>query len=168
MIWRLGFQPPERGETATPFRQTRDFGAGTAQRRAMFVFRYLAALEGTKCILWCYLCWYVAIALQYFDPAPGLWVSSLGIAGLIGFALNLAASQKGRQSDRWVVFRLYLFPFCVSSYSALIKGKGFVLLFPPDRKPLLLASAACLGFVALASGCRVLARRASKLKGTPA
>jgi hypothetical protein len=60
----------------------------------MFVFRYLAALEGTKCILWCYLCWYVAIALQYFDPAPGLWISSVGIAGLIGFALNLAASQR--------------------------------------------------------------------------
>jgi hypothetical protein len=130
----------------------------------MLVFRYLAALEGTKCVLWCYLCWYVAIALQYFDPAPGLWVSSAGIAGLIGFALNLAASQKGQKNDRWVVFRLYLFPFCVSSYSALIKGKEFFLLFPPDRKPLLIASTACLGFVALSSGCRLLSRRSSKIK----
>jgi hypothetical protein len=66
------------------------------------------------------------------------------------------------------VFRLYLFPFCVSSYSALIKGKGFILLFPPDWKPLLIASTACLGFVALSSGCRQLARRSSKIKGTPA
>ena len=123
------------------------------------LFRYFADLEGTKCILWCYLCWYLAIIFQYFDPAPDLWLSSMGIAGLIGFALNLAAGQKGRKSDRWVVFRLYLFPFCVSSYSALIKGKGFFLLFPPDRKPLLITSAACLGFVALAAGCRQLSRK---------
>ena len=132
------------------------------------LFHYLAGLEGTKRILWCYLCWYLAITFQYFDPAPALWVSSLGIAGLIGFALNLAASQKGQKSERWIVFRLYLFPFCVSSYSALIKGKGFFLLFPPDWKPLVIASAACLGFVALSSGCRLLSRRSPAIGGNPA
>lgn len=123
-----------------------------------WVFRYLAGLENTKRILWCYLCWYLAIVFQYFDPAPGLWFSSLGIAGLIGFALNLAARQNGRSSDRWVVFRLYLFPFCVSSYSALIKGKGFFLLFPPDWKPLLVACAACFGFVVISCFCTWISR----------
>ena len=30
------------------------------------------------------------------------------------------------------MLRLFLMPFCVSSFSQLIKGKGFVLVFPPD------------------------------------
>jgi hypothetical protein len=29
-------------------------------------------------------------------------------------------------------FRLFLMPFCVSSFSALVKGKGFVLIFSPQ------------------------------------
>lgn len=108
---------------------------------------YFAELPLTKLVLWCYLVWYFAIVIQYFDPTINLWLSSVGIAILIGFALNLAASQKGQMPDRWVIFRLYLFPFCVSSYSALIKGKGFFLLFPTELGPLVIAVAACLVFV---------------------
>lgn len=95
------------------------------------MLQYFANLERTKIILWCYLCWCYAIITLYFDPLPNLCLSALGIAGIIGVALNLAAKQKGQPPDRWVIFRLYIFPFCVSSYSALIKGKGFSLLSPP-------------------------------------
>ncbi len=112
--------------------------------------RYITELQPAMLVLWCYLVWYVAIVIQYFDRSINLWLSSMGISALIGFALNLAASQKGRVPDRWVIFRLYLFPFCVSSYSALIKGKGFFLLFPTEPKPLLAGVASCfvfLGFV---------------------
>ena len=114
------------------------------------MLRYLATLENTKLILWCYLVWYVSIVSRYFDPSPTLWLSSIGIAAFIGFALNLAARQGNTTPDRWVVFRLYLFPFCVSSYSALIKGKGFFLLFPRDLPSLLTGVTACATFVFIA------------------
>lgn len=122
------------------------------------MIRYLASLEATGITLWCYFCWYIAIVSQYFDSTLGLWLSSVGISFLIGFALNLAAKHKGQKPDKRVVFRLYLFPFCVSSYSALIKGKGFILLFPTDAKPLLVAVASCCGFILVALCCRAMER----------
>jgi hypothetical protein len=30
------------------------------------------------------------------------------------------------------MFRLYLMPFCVSSFAALVKDAGYVLIFPPS------------------------------------
>lgn len=122
------------------------------------MIRYLARLEATTLTLWCYLCWYIAIVCQYFDATPGLWLSSVGIALLIGFALNLAAKQKNQKPSKRMVFRLYLFPFCVSSYSALIKGKGFILLFPTEAKPLLIATGTCCGFILVSMICKIWER----------
>ena len=34
--------------------------------------------------------------------------------------------------DRWQIFRLFLMPFCVSSFAALVKDAGFLLVFPPE------------------------------------
>ena len=104
---------------------------------------YLTQLEKPKIILWCYFCWYASIIIQYFDTSLSLWMSSVGISILVGYALNLAAQSKGQPSDRWVIFRLYLFPFCVSSFAATIKGKGFFLLFPTQPMPLLIACLSC-------------------------
>ena len=39
-------------------------------------------------------------------------------------------------------------PFCVSSFSQLIKGKGFVLVFPPDLHEIAVSLAACALFIA--------------------
>ena len=108
---------------------------------------YLIQLERPKIILWCYFWWYAAVVFQYFDPSPSLWMSSLGISFLVGYALNIAAQQKGQTRDRWVVFRLYLFPFCVSSFAAIIKGQGFFLLFPTEPKPLIITCLTCCGFL---------------------
>jgi hypothetical protein len=119
---------------------------------------YFARLSGPKLVLWCYLAWYVSIVACYFDPAPLLWLSSLGIAALIGIGLNFATRVPGQGMERWVVFRLFMFPFCVSSYSALIKGKGFILLFPTERGPLLVGVTACAGMVGWRFLCRVLVR----------
>jgi hypothetical protein len=47
------------------------------------------------------------------------------------------------------VLRLFIMPFCVSSFSALIKGKGFVLVFPRDLDELGASLSACVGFVVL-------------------
>jgi hypothetical protein len=123
---------------------------------------YFGKLEATKKILWCYLIWYLAIVSQYLELNLGLWMSSIGISVLIGFALNLAARQKGQSPDKWVVFRLYIFPFCVSSYSALIKDKGFFLLFPTSLTPLFFGIASCTIFVLFTYLCKVLMKQ--KLK----
>lgn len=106
------------------------------------MIRYLARLTPSKLILWCYLAWYVAIVSQYFEASRILWISSVGIAFMIGLALNLATRQASHRPDRWVIFRLFLIPFCVSSYSALINGKGFILLFPPDVHTFLIGRSA--------------------------
>ncbi|MFQ3225270.1 MAG: hypothetical protein ACI8Z5_001526 [Lentimonas sp.] len=120
------------------------------------MFGYFAQLKMPKLILWCYLAWYLAIVSQYFDAAASLWISSLGITAIIGFALTLATQEQGTRPNRWVIFRLYLFPFCVSSYSALIKGKGFILLFPSELHALVWGIAACCMVVIAHLICRHL------------
>ena len=127
----------------------------------MGMVAYFASLKAPKLILWCYLAWYVAIVARYFDPMPTLWMSSIGIAAIIGFALTLATQQQGQRADRWVRFRLYLFPFCVSSYSALIKGKGFILLFPCEMRGLVGGIMACGLVVTVHLLCKFLRRSAS-------
>jgi hypothetical protein len=119
---------------------------------------YFARLSVPKLVLWCYLAWYVAIVSCYFDPSPLLWLSSVGIAALIGMGLVFATRVPAHKMDRWTLFRLFLFPFCVSSYSALIKGKGFILLFPTERGPLLTGMAACAGMVGFRFAAGAFAR----------
>jgi hypothetical protein len=122
--------------------------------------RYLAHLKPAKTVLWCYLIWYLVLAARYFDPSPAIWLNALGISGVIGIALFLGVRTPTQRPDRWQVFRLFLTPFCVSSFSALIKGKGFVLIVPPRFDDLALAAGACLAFVAVAAACKLaLSRR---------
>jgi hypothetical protein len=98
------------------------------------MLRYFATLPTARLILWCYLVWYVCVITLYFDPSPMLWVSAMGMSGIIGLALLLSTTGPGSRPDGWTTFRLFLMPFCVSSYSALMKGKGFILIFPPAWK----------------------------------
>ena len=84
-------------------------------------------------MLWCFLLWYLATVIHHFDATPAIWLNALGISALIGVALYLSVREPGKPPpDRWTTFRLFLMPFCVSSFSQLIKGNGFVLVFPPD------------------------------------
>lgn len=112
--------------------------------------RYLARLSGSKLTLWCFFIWYLVTVLHHFDPAPSIWLNALGISGIIGIALYLSVREPGKPPpDRWTVLRLFTMPFCVSSFSALIKGQGFVLVFPPDPHELGASLSACAGFVVL-------------------
>jgi hypothetical protein len=112
------------------------------------VIGYLARLTAGKVALWCFLIWYLATVIQHFDATPGIWLNALGISLIIGIALYLSGRDPGNAPpDRWTVARLFLMPFCVSSFSQLIKGRGFVLVFPPSVRENLLAAAACLAFV---------------------
>lgn len=97
--------------------------------------RYFAGLDLPRRILWCYALWYAVSVATRFDANPRVWLTSLGLSVIIGTALVLGI-RSGRSGpvrlDRWQVFRLYLMPFCVSSFAALVKDAGYVLVFPPD------------------------------------
>ena len=110
--------------------------------------RYFANLSPGKIVLWCFLLWYIATVIHHFDATPSIWLNALGISGVIGVALYLSVREPGKAPpDRWTTLRLFLMPFCVSSFSQLIKGKGFVLVFPPDIHEIAISLAACAVFV---------------------
>jgi hypothetical protein len=125
--------------------------------------RYFANLTAGRMALWCFLIWYLATIFHYFDPAPAIWLNALGISAIIGIALYLSVREPGKPPpDRWTTLRLFLMPFCVSSFSQLIKGKGFLLVFPPDSHEFAFSLAACAVFVTLVF---VLKGFAAALKG---
>jgi hypothetical protein len=124
----------------------------------MKLIHYLTNLSKGRLILWCYFIWYLVVLERYFDPSPRLWLTSLGLSLIIGFALfvsTTAAGEKKVKLERWQVIRLFMMPFCVSSFSALVKGKGFILIFSPDPKEILIA----VGFCAALCGTVALLKR---------
>src|SRR6266446_1808682 len=98
---------------------------------------YFATLTKGRIVLWCYAIWYLGNVAQHFDLRPSLWMTSLGLAGIVGAALwiSTSPSKKGStRQNRWQVFRLFLMPFCVSSFAALVKDAGYILIFPPSLR----------------------------------
>ena len=125
----------------------------------MSPFSYFARLTTGKVVLWCFLIWYLATVIHHFDATPGIWLNALGISLIIGIALYLSVREPGRpRPDRWTVLRLFLMPFCVSSFSQLIKGQGFVLIFPPDAREIAITLAICAAFVGGVAILRVATR----------
>lgn len=128
--------------------------------RAPWLVRYLAELTLPRTVLWCYLIWYGFVLVRYFDSSLRLWLSSLGISAIIGSGLYLSTAHGGRIRTRlepWQIARLYMMPFCVSSFAALIKGRGFLLVFDPSWTADAASLAGCASFV----GVTQLARRLS-------
>ncbi len=113
---------------------------------------YLRDLNAARAVLWCYLIWYFGALIPCFDPSPTLWLSSLGISLIIGTGLYLSTAYAGptkTQLGRFQIFRLYLMPLCVSSFAALIKGHGFVLVLHPTLAGNLRPLIACALFLSL-------------------
>ena len=109
---------------------------------------YLQTLTTGRVILWCYAIWYAVSVVSHFDGRPRLWLTSIGLSGIIGTALLISTRSSSRgttELDRWQVFRLYLMPFCVSSFAALVKDAGYVLVFPPNLRENLIG----LGLIAV-------------------
>ena len=106
--------------------------------------------------------WWLFTVARYFDPSPRLWLSSLGLSAIIGTALYLSTvygSQHKTQLGRWQIARLYMMPLCVSSFSAIIKDRGFILVFHPTLAANIAGFVLCLGFCGLV----VVARQADSL-----
>ncbi|MDI1314570.1 hypothetical protein [Prosthecobacter sp.] len=114
----------------------------------MPLIRYLRHLTTGRIILWCYFIWWALSIIHHFDPTPRVWLTSLGLSGIIGVALIIStqsSSAARTRMDPWVVFRLFLMPFCVSSFAALVKDAGYLLVFPPSWRE----NATGIGLVAL-------------------
>lgn len=114
------------------------------------MLRYIRGLNGSRIVLWCYFIWYLSAVFRYFDPSVRLWLTSVGISAIIGTGLVLSTAHSGPGAvrlGRWQLFRLYLMPFCVSSFAALIKGRGFFLVFHPDVAGNAEALGACAAFI---------------------
>jgi hypothetical protein len=117
------------------------------------LWRYLADLSAGRFALWCYFIWWAVVLVRYFDPNLRLWLTSLGLSIIIGTALYINTTRSGTTRVRlepWPTFRLFLTPFCVSSFSALVKGQGFVLIFSPRPGEMAVAAAICAALGALA------------------
>lgn len=123
--------------------------------------QYFREIKSDKAVLWCYLIWYVTTVYFYFDSSIRLWIDAIGISAVIGTGLLLSVSSGKVVRDKWQTFRLYLMPFCVSSFSALIKGQGFIVFISPKIEESLLSAACCILFLSL-----VLALKATQSKAT--
>jgi hypothetical protein len=128
---------------------------------------YFTSLTAGKMVLWCYLLWYLVNVSAQFDPSPSIWLNSAGISLVIGFALllsvsNTAGEDQRPSASRWQVFRLFLMPFCVSSFATLIKGKGYFLIFPSDPRVLGFSLLACAVFVATCTLLRLAVQHARR------
>jgi hypothetical protein len=97
------------------------------------LIHYLYKIKLDKAILWCYLIWYIVVVCFHFDASLKIWINSIGISVVIGTGLILSvSSNKTDERDDWQIFRLFLMPFCVSSFSALIKDQGFIVFISPN------------------------------------
>src|SRR5688500_10211107 len=104
--------------------------------------RYLAGISTGRFILWCYFIYWALITVRYFEPNLQIWLTSIALSAIIGFALYVNTTRSGTARVRlgcWPTFRLFLTPFCVSSFSALVKGKEYPRLFEAA-----VAGAACI------------------------
>lgn len=114
----------------------------------MALVRHFAALTPGLVVLWLFLIWYATMVVMHFEAAPRLWLNAAGMALLVGTALLLSVGHTRTAADNfWRVFRLYAIPFCVSSFSALVRDDGFYTIFAPGLGDNLIALTACAMFV---------------------
>ena len=131
------------------------------------LLRYLAELTAGRLLLWCYFLWYLVVLVRYFDPDLRLWLTSFGMSAIIGVALYVsttAASSVQGPLGFWPTVRLFMMPFCVSSFAALVKGKGFYLVFSPRAADLAWGFGLCAAFCAAAAAARALGRDPGTLR----
>lgn len=126
------------------------------------IIRYFQEIKLDKAILWCYLIWYLVTVYFYFDPSLKLWLNSMGISAVIGTALVLSvASPSSGKRDPWQTLRLYLMPFCVSSFSALIKDQEFIVVISPKLQETLVSVSCCILFLLAVSVIKLARNRIS-------
>jgi hypothetical protein len=129
--------------------------------------KYFANLNASRLVLWCYLIWYLFFATWYFDRSAKLWLTSVGISAIVGVALLLSTWHSAARLWSWTTFRLFLMPFCVSSFSALVKGQGFILVFSPKEWENAVAACLCAGFCVFVGGAKLFVRGSAPAAAAP-
>lgn len=88
-------------------------------------------------LLLLYFAWYLWIVINFRLPQDisyVKWGTSILLSIFVGTALNVNAYVPPFQEHitlrKWAIFRFYLIPFCVSSYSNVSFYYNFVALFP--------------------------------------
>jgi hypothetical protein len=120
--------------------------------------KYLAQLNASRMVLCCYFIWYLVFAVLYFDRTPEIWLTALGISVCVGFALLLSTWSAHARVWSFTTFHLFLVPFCVSSFSALVKGRGFILVFSPREWENGVAGGLCVLFGLFAAAVKLFHR----------
>jgi hypothetical protein len=125
------------------------------------LLNYLGGLSSGKIVLWCYLLWYLAMVGFYFDARPSLWINSAGLSVVIGTGLILSVMPAAGMAamEKWAVARLFMMPFCVSSFAALIKDQGFFVVLSPRLAENLTALGACALFAGGVLCCKALCKK---------
>jgi len=124
------------------------------------LIQYFCEIKPDKAILWCYLIWYVVTVFFYFDPSPKVWINAVGISIVIGTGLLLSISSgQSANRDNWQTFRLYLMPFCVSSFSALIKEKEFIVILSPNAFEAVTSVSCCTLFLLFVRAIKLIKNR---------
>jgi len=127
------------------------------------LIRHFARLPAGLVLLWLFLIWYLVMVILYFETSPRLWLNALAMSAIVGSALMLSVHHSGSTArEFWRVFRLYAIPFCVSSFSALVRGSGFYAIFAPSLKENLIALAGCLIFLGWIAFARMCDRKMEK------
>lgn len=111
------------------------------------ILNYFVQIKPGKMVLWFYLIWYFVTVYFHFDPNPKIWINAVGISVVIGIALMLSVSNgQSPLANPWQTFRLFWMPFAVSSFSSLIKGQGYTVIFSPQLYEIVVALSACVLF----------------------
>jgi len=130
------------------------------------IIRHFARLPAGLVILWCFLVWYVVMVTLHFETSPRLWLNALAMSGIVGTALSLSVRHSGGPArEFWRTLRFYAIPFCVSSFSALVRDDGFYAVFAPNWRSNMLAMTGCLLFLAWFALARWLNRGAESGAG---
>jgi len=113
----------------------------------MRLIHHFACMSLSQLLLWLVLVWYLVMVALHFEASPRLWLNALGMSLIVGSVLLLSVRQLGSAvREFWRVFRLYAIPFCVSSFSALVRDHGFYAIFAPGWHDNLIALLACTLF----------------------
>ena len=122
------------------------------------IIQYFVSIKPGKIVLWCYLIWYLVTVKYHFDSSPKIWINAVGISAVIGCGLLLSVSSSSKKTDHWQTLRLFLMPFCVSSFSSLIKEEGFIFVFSSNFTELGIAVSCGIVFVMTVLSIKAMAK----------
>jgi len=119
---------------------------------------YLAGLDSARMFLWSGLIWYLTMSLRHPPVSAVTWLQSAGIAFVVGAILLANTSESGgapRPRKFWPTARLFIIPFCVSSFSMTMHASGLVLIFSREMRDNLWGLAAVSSFLLLCRAARL-------------